>query len=161
MPSVKSFWIGLPFVLAGAAIRLWSAGYLNKMSNLTTAGPFSLCRNPLYVGSFLICIGYLVMSGRIEVLIVGIFLFWMFHGGAIAYEEKLLKEKFGQSFVDYCNSVPRFFPVPRSLKGEGSFSIKQVLYNNEYRSLTASIAVSILFALIAYMPDFAPLQLLK
>ena len=120
-----------------------------------------MCRNPLYVGSFLISVGYLIMSSRIEVLIAGILLFWMFHGGAIAYEEKLLQGKFGQDFMDYCKSVPRFFPVVRSLAGEGSFSIKQVLHNNEYRSLTASLVVSILFALIAYMPDFAPLYWLR
>lgn len=101
------------------------------------------------------------MSGRIDVMIAGVVLFWMFHGGAVAYEEKLLQEKFGQDFTDYCKSVPRFIPAIRSLEGEGHFSIGQALYNNEYRSFAASIIISIIFAIIAYRPDLAPLMWLK
>ena len=43
--------------LLGEALRTWSSGTLVKNEVLTTEGPYALCRNPLYVGNFLIGFG--------------------------------------------------------------------------------------------------------
>lgn len=160
-PSAQTFWMGLPLVVLGELIRIWSAGYLYKMEKLTTAGPFALCRNPLYVGSFFISAGYFIMTGQPVVLIVGVILFWVFHGGAVAYEEGMLREKFGDEFVVYCKIVPRFVPRLRSLAGYGTFSLMQIRQNHELRSLTATLIASGAFALISYLPNLAPFRLLS
>lgn len=157
-PSSTAFWIGLPFALIGEAIRIWSAGYLKKMDKLTTAGPFALCRNPLYVGSFVGSIGYFAMCNRIEVWIAGPILFWLFHGGAVAQEEGMLLDMFGDPFKEYCSRVPRFIPRSFNAEGDGEFSWSQWLNNHEYRGLLASLFVIGLFASMAFVFHTSPLQ---
>src|SRR5262249_26973976 len=49
---------GLGLVLGGLAIRSWAAGTLHKWAELTTVGPYSVIRHPLYVGSYLMMIGF-------------------------------------------------------------------------------------------------------
>lgn len=149
-PDPAAFWMGLPLVAAGEAIRIWSAGYLTKLSGLVTAGPFALCRNPLYVGSFLISLGYLVMCDRPYVLIAGIVVFWVLHGGAVVYEERLLRERFGAEFDDYCRRVPRFLPRLGRLAGNGAFSFRRVVTNDEHRQAVSAVALLSVFAWMAY-----------
>lgn len=146
-PTHTSVLIGLPLVVAGQALRLWASGYIVKLRELVTAGPFALCRNPLYVGTFLVSAGYFTMCNRLDVWIAGVVLFWVFHGGAVIHEERLLREKFGQEYVDYCRSTPRFLPRPRGLAGNGCFSWSQLANNNEYRgAVVALLMMALLFA---------------
>lgn len=157
-PSPKLFWIGLPFVVAGEAVRIWSAGFLTKLRCLVTDGPFSLCRNPLYLGSFAIALGYFIMCGRVELMAAGVVLFWAFHGGAIIYEEKLLRELYGEEFVAYCSRTPRFLPRccgGGSLRG---FSLKQAFANDEPRTAFGTVLIVGLFGVLAYYPNYAPLR---
>ena len=157
-PEARPYWIGVGFAVVGQAIRIWSAGYLSKLEKLVTAGPFALCRNPLYIGSFFITVGYCFMCNRLDVWIAGVIAFWLFHGGATAYEEILLRQEFGDAFDEYCTRIPRFLPHPRSMSGEGSFSVRQLLLNNEHVSLIGTTIVTVLFGLMVYHPEWAPLQ---
>jgi len=151
-PSPHDFWIGFPLVVAGESIRLWASGYLKKLSEIVTAGPFALCRNPLYVGSFLISVGYFVMCNRLCIWVAGVALFWLFHAGAVLYEEKLLREKFTEQYKSYCRVVPRFFPrFNRNLAGNGTFSVQQMMLNDEHRSAAGALFMTVLFGLRAYL----------
>ncbi|NLN76878.1 MAG: isoprenylcysteine carboxylmethyltransferase family protein [Armatimonadetes bacterium] len=149
-PTPFAFWIGLPLIIVGEVVRVWASGYLTKLSGLVTAGPFALCRNPLYIGSFLICLGYLIMCHRLDAFIIGLFLFWVLHGAAIVYEEKLLLKTYGQDFEDYRRAVPRFIPRFRPRKGKGSFSFAQVLVNAEHRGAIATMILTTAFGFLAY-----------
>lgn len=149
-PTPEAFYTALPLVVAGELIRIWSSGYLTKLSGLVTAGPFALCRNPLYVGSFLISLGYLVMCHNWLVLAVGVVVFWLLHGGAVTYEERLLREVFGENYIEYCRQVPRFIPRPRSLAGEGSFSYARAVGNDEFRSAGFTLAFVACFGVMAF-----------
>ncbi|MCE5198721.1 MAG: isoprenylcysteine carboxylmethyltransferase family protein [Armatimonadota bacterium] len=154
----RSFLYGLPLVIIGEMIRMWSAGYLNKMSKLTTAGPFAICRNPLYVGSFFISLGYVVMCHRPWLVAPAVVLFWLFHGGAVAHEEKMLVEKFGEDFTTYCKSVPRFISFPRSLKGYGKFSFLQMIHNREHINIIGTIITSSVFAVMSFTDSPVPIN---
>lgn len=154
----ESFGYGLPLVVIGGLIRVWSAGSLRKLECLVTSGPFALCRNPMYVGSFLITCGYLIMCRRLDVGIIGFVLFWLFHGSAIVREERMLKDKFGESYETYCKSVPRFVPCFNLSGAKGGFSLNLLSENLEWRSALSSLVVTALFGLIAY--GMIPLELL-
>ena len=52
---------GIGFIIAGLLIRLWSNGYAIKNDKLTTSGPYAFVRNPLYLGTFLIAIGFVIV----------------------------------------------------------------------------------------------------
>lgn len=120
------------------------------MSRLITAGPFAIGRNPLYIGSFFISVGYFIMCNQPVVWVLGPILFWLFHGGAISYEEKMLVEKFGDDFKQYCASVPRIISIPRSLAGHGEFSMGQLVLNREHKSIIGTAIAVCLFAVLAF-----------
>ena len=53
--------VGLLLVLFGLAFRTWASGTLQSATQLTTIGPYSLVRHPLYVGSFTMLIGFAIV----------------------------------------------------------------------------------------------------
>ena len=59
--SIKT---GIGYIIAGILIRLWSNGYAIKNDKLTTSGPYAFVRNPLYLGTFLIAIGFVIVLKR-------------------------------------------------------------------------------------------------
>src|SRR5258706_16263477 len=49
---------------ARLALRAWATGHLRKNDALAVTGPYAYTRNPLYLGSFLIGVGFTIASGR-------------------------------------------------------------------------------------------------
>ncbi len=124
---------GVALVALGEAVRFWAAGYIAKDSVIATGGPYAHVRNPLYFGSLLLAVGMGLVSG-LGVWGVGITvsLFLVFHLAAILYEEKFLKAKFGQPYLDYVARVPRLLPSPwPRTTGSGRFAWAQALRNRE------------------------------
>ena len=78
--------------------------------DLITAGPYSVVRNPIYLGMF----GMLLATGLVYSR------WWNFLGAVVFFlignqiriraEEKLLLETFGSQFDDYARQVPAFLP---------------------------------------------------
>jgi protein-S-isoprenylcysteine O-methyltransferase Ste14 len=98
--------------LAGAGLRLWSTLYIGgrKEWTLVSEGPYSICRNPLYVGSLLLGIsfGLFVKSfGFIAVISATSILYAL---GTVRSEEKTLLRNLGEPFALYCERTPRFWP---------------------------------------------------
>ncbi|NTU60700.1 MAG: isoprenylcysteine carboxylmethyltransferase family protein, partial [Deltaproteobacteria bacterium] len=101
-PTRLSVFLGfLPAVL-GEAIRTWSSGVIVKNKALATEGPYSLVRNPLYVGNFLIGLGGAIMSGRVFLVALFLALFIPVYRGLVASEEKYLLGRYGETFEEYC-----------------------------------------------------------
>jgi protein-S-isoprenylcysteine O-methyltransferase Ste14 len=128
--------ISIAVVTIGEAIRIWAAGHLRKEQVMTTGGPYRMIRNPLYLGSFLIAIGFCLIAGSFWVwlIVVGYFLFCYIP--VVRYEESLLREKFPAEYPPYAAAVPAFYPT-RQLYGNRStrFSWNQVLENKEYNAV--------------------------
>ena len=59
----------LALMAIGLAIRSWSAGTLNKSRELTTHGPYSMTRNPLYIGSFLMMFAFCILCKDLPTLL--------------------------------------------------------------------------------------------
>jgi protein-S-isoprenylcysteine O-methyltransferase Ste14 len=77
---------------------------------LITEGPYSLVRNPIYLGMF----GLMVATGMAYTtwwaLCAAIVIFLLGNEIRIRAEERLLREAFGAQFNDYARRVPAFFP---------------------------------------------------
>src|SRR5262245_44482978 len=71
---------------------------------------FAHCRNPLYVGNYLILLGVGVASNSILFLSVAIPFFAFAYWAIIAAEENYLRNKFGSEFDEYCARVNRLIP---------------------------------------------------
>jgi len=77
-PNFSILYLTLPFIFAGIFLRTWSAGCIVKKSKLTTLGPYSIVRHPLYLGSFLTGIGFTILGGIEWVLVFQDFSFFIF-----------------------------------------------------------------------------------
>lgn len=109
-PTPRSLLMGLPIVILGEVLRTWSSGYIRKDHALATDGPYSLTRNPLYLGNFLLGLGFCVMANRWPVMAAFLAVFALIYDATIEDEEQKLLKKFGDVFSLYCREVPRFFP---------------------------------------------------
>lgn len=127
-PSVLSITGGLMIVCAGEFIRMWGVAIAGSETRTTgpvggtyliTKGPFSYVRNPLYIGNILMYFGAGVMANTpVLALIALVFFFWQY-SLIVSLEEEYLRKTFTNEFIDYCRSVPRFFPTLSKYSGGG------------------------------------------
>jgi protein-S-isoprenylcysteine O-methyltransferase Ste14 len=135
-PSIRSLWIGGIVTLAGALIRVWAAGHIDKGRKLARCGPYALTRNPLYLGSFLMALGILLAGQGYWLLIPFGLFFVSFYYPVMKAEEQELFQGHGEAFVAYSRTVPLFFPAFRHAEGNSSgFLWSRVLRNREHRTL--------------------------
>jgi protein-S-isoprenylcysteine O-methyltransferase Ste14 len=119
--SVLDFLTEVPgycFLMVGLGLRIWSALYIGqrKSKQLVTDGPYSLCRNPLYLGTFAIAFGAgLVLSNPLMSAFT-VLVFIPVHMWVAMAEERHLKDVFGQSYEEYRRSVPAFLPSLRNYR---------------------------------------------
>lgn len=144
-PTGWTIGLGLPLVLLGEGLRTWSSGHIRKNKALATDGPYAHTRNPLYLGSFLIGSGFVVMGNSPWVLLVFGAAFGLIYWGVIRSEERDLAQAFGKDFDRYVQTVPRFIPkLSRAPYSKGGFDWNLVLKHRENRAwlgLAAGVAV--------------------
>lgn len=104
----------LGFALLAAAMlwRIWCLIFIggSKDGELATTGPYSVVRNPLYLGSFLGIVGFgLAVGLPVLALFLGI-AFGMLYPAVIWQEEERLRKLFGDPYERYCRDVPRWIP---------------------------------------------------
>jgi protein-S-isoprenylcysteine O-methyltransferase Ste14 len=77
---------------------------------LVMQGPYSLVRNPIYLGMFGAIVGVGLAFSRWWTLLPAVVIFLIGNRIRIRAEEKLLRETFGEKFDEYARRVPAFFP---------------------------------------------------
>ena len=149
--------LGVPVVLAGELLRLWGVHHIGVISRtrsdrlgpLIDTGPFSLVRNPLYLGNILLWVGF-ALSARLAWLAPAILvLLGLEYHAIVRWEEQLLTRRLGPPYVDYTRRVPRWVPTlaaPKALTGAASFSWAETL-RSERGTLIAIVAGYALLAL--------------
>ncbi len=145
----QSLRTGIGYVIAGLLIRLWSNGYAIKNDKLTTSGPYSFVRNPLYLGTFLIAIGFMFilnldmnlihLDNNFGNLVKIIFLITLgfIYSKTIKDEQGMLLKKFGKTFQDYCAKVPSLFPslIPYTEGEQWHFDLQRLIFSKEYKTI--------------------------
>src|SRR6267378_6563866 len=102
--------VGGLVALPGLALRAWATGHLRKNDALATTGPYSYTRNPLYLGSFVMGVGFTVASGRLVLGILFAALFLGIYVPVMRVESATLAKLFGESYRGYLKAVPLFWP---------------------------------------------------
>jgi protein-S-isoprenylcysteine O-methyltransferase Ste14 len=77
---------------------------------LVMQGPYSLVRNPIYLGMFGAIVGVGLAFSRWWTLSAAVVIFLVGNRIRIRAEEKVLRETFGGKFDEYARRVPAFFP---------------------------------------------------
>ena len=148
-PTWRFLGLGAVLIVPGLLIRALASGHVRKNESLTMSGPYAYTRNPLYLGSLLIGMGFAVASRSLWVVGVLVAMFFAIYVPVIRGEEKFLREKFPE-FEEYARRVPRMFPrIGRSSEGGGSFSFDLYRQHREYNALLG--ALGMMAALVAKM----------
>jgi protein-S-isoprenylcysteine O-methyltransferase Ste14 len=140
-PTVESLLIGAGLVIPGLAIRGLASGHLQKNEQLATGGPYAYTRNPLYLGSLILSVGF-ALAARSWWIVGGIvLLFFVIYLPVIGSEENFLRERFPQ-FDEYAREVPSLLPrVSRFGKRSGSFSWDLYWKHREYNATLGAVAI--------------------
>ncbi len=138
--------------LFGLAIRVFTVGFVPKgtsgrttnkprASTLNSTGMYSIIRHPLYIGNFFIWLGVSMFPRSLVLVIALILLFSLYYWLITLAEEKILREKFGNTFVEWARKTPLLFPrFGNWQKAALPFSLKTVL-KREYTTFFAIIAI--------------------
>lgn len=104
--------IGIALLVTAGMGRIWCSIYIagRKDSQLCTDGPYSLCRNPLYLFSFIGVIGAFIAMQQRELAVIAAMLFLLYYRYVIRSEEARLAELFGPEYAHYQQTTPRFWP---------------------------------------------------
>jgi len=105
-------WCGAALAVLGVLGRLWSTMYVGgrKNKDLITTGPYSLCRNPLYLFSFIAGLGVCVEFENLILIGLYIVFFYAYYSRVIKSEEGRLELLFGAKFAAFKGSTPAFIP---------------------------------------------------
>src|ERR1700720_805430 len=148
-PTWRSMVSGSIVILPGLWIRALASGHVRKNEVLATSGPYAYTRNPLYLGSLLIGVGF-AMAARswwIGWLLLG--MFFAIYIPVIRGEEELLRQKFPE-FDEYSRQVPRMFPRlghARAQERSRAFSADLYRQHREYHALLGAVALMVALAM--------------
>ncbi len=135
-PSGISLITGVLIALIGETLRLWASGYLEKDRRLTTEGPYAWTRNPLYLGSLFVGLGFILATGKPLLLLVLAALFAAVYYPVMKREAARLEAAFPKDYPLYASRVPLLIPrVPRGERSGAAFSWDRVWTNREPRAL--------------------------
>jgi hypothetical protein len=94
-----------------------------KSKELTCEGPYSVCRNPLYVGTVLVAGGTSLCLENVLIFAVTLLLTVPVHVAVAVAEERRLAQLFGAEFEAYTRHVPRFLFRFRNYHSAEWFSV--------------------------------------
>ncbi len=134
--------VGLLIALTGTLTRIISVGYAKpftsgrenylKADSLNTSGTYSIVRNPLYVGNFLVYNGVLIAYASPAALALFNVFFIVNYYFIIYSEEKYLASQFDDSYRDYCLNVPKVIPrFSLYRKNDHPFNALKVIYKEK------------------------------
>ena len=144
-PTWTSVMTGGLVVVIGLGIRAAASGHIRKNAQLATTGPYAYTRNPLYLGSIVMAIGFIVAARGIWIGVGAIAMFLVIYVPVIQAEETYLRSAF-REYTEYSAQVPRFFPRLTAYRagahdGSAAFSRELFMRHREYNATVGSLLV--------------------
>ena len=152
-PRPATLAAGAAVSLIGLFLRGWGSGHLRKNDVLATSGPYAFTRNPLYLGSFIMGLGFTIASGRWWLGLLFIALFLGIYLPVMRVESATMAKLFGKSYETYAEAVPLFVPrlsAYRSDEPARSFDSGLYLRYREYRAALGLLTAWGMLILKAY-----------
>lgn len=140
--------LGWNLILLGFLFRISGRGVKSQMScsshDLVTAGPYSLIRNPMYFGTFLIGTGIILILCNWWVFPLFVVVYLSIYIPQMRKEEEKLSVAFGGAYIAYCKKTPKFFPDFKRLALSDAtvyLPVKILWIKSELSSLAVNIVV--------------------
>ena len=114
-------WQAAAVIAAGLALYVWclwhfattgrgTPGPWDPPRHFVAVGPYRFVRNPMYISAGLVIVGeallFLSLALVIYLVVVGL----VVHLFVVAYEEPTLRRLFGEDYMAYLRTVPRWLP---------------------------------------------------
>lgn len=155
--STSSAWIGVPLVVAGELVRLWAVHHIGVISRtrsdrlgpLIDTGPFSLVRNPLYLGNILLWLGFALNARLLWVVPIVVLLLALEYQAIVMWEERLLESRVGAPYRAYAKRVPRWLPLLRApvpAPTRSAFSWRETFYSERGTLIAIALGYVLLWA---------------
>ena len=120
-PNSPYFLLGIVLIVIGEMIRLRSVSFAGGetrtmnvgASSICKSGPYSIVRNPLYIGNVMIYVGFAFVAGSayvVTIFLITLVYFLIQYSLIISLEEEALEEKFGDEYITYKKLVPSILP---------------------------------------------------
>ncbi len=140
---------GVTVSVFGLLLRAWAAGHIRKNSALATSGPYAYTRNPLYLGNFLLGLGFTIGSGWWPLGILFVVLFLGIYLPVMRVESKTLAQLFGESYQRYARGVPLFLPRVTPYRSGDKTEFDSSLYMR-YREYRAALGLLVAWGLLVF-----------
>lgn len=149
----------------GEGIRMFVAGFAARGTSgrntrgqvadeLNTTGAYSICRNPLYLGNFLMMLAPVILLGNALFVVIFVLAFWLYYERIIFAEESFLLPKFGSDYEKWADKTPCFLPrFSAFVKPKLPLSISTIIrkeYNSIYGLICSLFGVHYLIAILGY-----------
>lgn len=155
--DVRAFWYGAPIAVLGELIQMWAGSQLHKDKHLTISGPYSHVRNPMYIGRFILGLGFFIMTLNPYLISGYVVLFAAYAHMRVNREESRLKVIFAPDYQHYCSEIRRWLPRlrPYSRSESKNASWAQVCANHENINMIGVLVVlAAVYARIVSWPNW-------
>ena len=140
--------------LTGYALRCATVGFApagtsgrnarsQRASALNTTGLYSIVRNPLYLGNFIVILGLALVTSVWWLVVIVVLAYCLYIERIVAAEERFLASKFGADYTAWADRTPAFWPRLGNWQPPAeNFSLRTVLRkeNNSVIILATSYA---------------------
>jgi len=160
----------LAVALLGQIVRFFTVGFVPRGTSgrntkgqvadaLNTTGMYSIVRNPIYLGNFIIWFGLSLFMKSVWFTTVIILFFTIFYERIIFTEETFLRQKFGDAFRQWADATPAIIPRFKNWRPPTlPFSLKSAI-NREYGTFFAIIATFTVLELLAGLFNYRTLRI--
>jgi protein-S-isoprenylcysteine O-methyltransferase Ste14 len=99
-------------IVAGISLRCYCSLFIGGLKNraVVNVGPYSVVRNPLYLGTFLCVIGLGMQSGTVALPLALWVILSAFYAYIVRGEEAFLRQSFPGEYDAYAQATPRWCP---------------------------------------------------
>lgn len=150
-PTWTTLAVGAGISVVGLLVRGWAAGHIVKSKHLAVEGPYAYVRNPLYLGSFFMAIGFTLGAGVWWLTVLAAIGFLGIYLPVMRIEATDLGVIFPGEFEAYEQNVPLFIPrLTPWRSGGGKFDFQLYLRYREYRAALGSLGVLAVLAIKIY-----------
>ncbi len=116
-------WYAIVPIAVGAALYLWclwlfatvgrgTPGPWDAPRRFVAVGPYRWVRNPIYISALFVIVGEALLFLSLPLLVYAAATALSVHLFVIGYEEPTLRRRFGETYVEYLQTVPRWIPRP-------------------------------------------------
>jgi len=121
--------------ISGAIFRWWAILYVGgkKLQTLVVDGPYSITRNPIYLGTCLLTLSAAVFSQSLIFFVAVLAVAVVYVRFTVKDEESSLLALHHDRFREYCQRVPRMVPDFRLLHSPRSVDVQLTGLRAEFR----------------------------